>query len=133
MNYFTLKRTARTIQGVFGVIVDKTGYPVCLTGERPDLNNQSDISCIPAGLYKCKKAMSPSRGYKVIWILDVKDREDIQGHIGNKPMVDSDGCILFGMGYGFWDGQPTVTDSTTAFNKLMAMADDDFELMIIDC
>lgn len=132
MDSFTLKRTSKTIMGVFGTMLDKHGWIVCTTAERPSLNNQVDISCINAGEYKCVKFMSPERGYLVILILDVEGRTMVEMHIGNKPMIDSKGCILLGSGYGYWDGQPTITSSTSAFKKFMDLADDEFILTIQD-
>jgi hypothetical protein len=133
MEKFTIKRTASTIQGVFGMLVDKHGWQVCLTGERPWLDNKRSVSCIPAGTYKCTKYDSPSRKYEVALLHGVDERDMIEIHAGNKPLEDSEGCILLGMGLGQWDNQPTVTDSKKAFKKFMDMADDEFILQVENC
>ena len=41
---------------------------ICETLELPWRDNQRGISCIPEGIYECKLAHSPSRGYDVYWL-----------------------------------------------------------------
>lgn len=131
MNSFTIKRPVSHNMGTFGILLDNTGWIVCTTAERPWLDNRTDISCIPSGVYQCSKHVSPSKG-ACISIHYVEGRTNVLMHSGNKPMEDSQGCILLGLGFGEWDNQPTVTSSRKALQKLLAMADDEFTLTIED-
>jgi len=127
----TLKRIAKTGHGVFGVLLDDFGFPFALTAERPDLNNQSDVSCIPAGTYSCKKIISNHFG-ACIEVQDVPDRSHILFHKGNIPMTDSKGCILVGEQFENVSNRMAVQASRHGFNQLMAIADDEFDLLIME-
>ena len=59
--------------------------------ERPWLNNQTSISCIPAGHYKFKR--DTHGRFQWFRVLDVNKRTDIEMHLGTKPS-HSQGCIL---------------------------------------
>ena len=61
------------------------------TLERPWLNNQTSISCIPAGHYKFKR--DTQGRFQWFRLLDVEGRTNIEFHLGNKPS-HSEGCIL---------------------------------------
>ena len=99
---------------------------ICETLELPWKDNQRGISCIPEGVYECKLAPSPSRGYSVYWLQDVPGRHDVQIHIGNFTR-DIRGCILLGMKRA----ENAVLESRVAFNKFMAIMDgQDFTLRI---
>ncbi|RKZ67308.1 MAG: hypothetical protein DRQ48_09910, partial [Gammaproteobacteria bacterium] len=52
------------------------------TIERPWLDNEENISCIPTGVYTCKRTMSPKFGL-VYEIMDVEDRTHILFHAAN--------------------------------------------------
>jgi hypothetical protein len=90
-----LQRLKHNQYGMFGVMfVDNRPY--CMTLERPWLDNQRNISCIPSGIYK----VVPHNGakYKGVWRLEnVPNRAGILIHAGN-TMKDTDGCILVGDG-----------------------------------
>lgn len=102
----------------------------CFTLELPWLNNQPNISCIPAGTYKAKKHISPSLG-QVIHILDVEGRTWIYIHKGNFTRQIK-GCVLVGDGIKYVDKDdiPDVTNSEKAFDGLMAALPDEFEVEI---
>lgn len=70
----------------------QTNKLICNTMELPWLDNQPNISCIPAGIYRLKMVNSPKYGpcYKVF---DVENRTDILIHKGN-TINDTRGCIL---------------------------------------
>jgi hypothetical protein len=76
------------------------------TVENPWLNNQTFISCIPAGFYKFKRDTHGKHQW--FSILDVVDRTFIEIHEGSHP-DHSDGCIctntacLKGMMYFYGD------------------------------
>ena len=64
------------------------------TLERPWLNNQTSISCIPAGNYKFTR--DTHGRFQWFRVLDVPDRTNIEFHTGSKP-EHSEGCILVSM------------------------------------
>lgn len=106
----------------------------CHTLELPWRNNQVDISCIPTGVYKCRKFYSKDLGH-CIEVMDVPHRTLIRIHAGNK-YTDIKGCIVVGLTAGDVnkDGIIDVTYSRNTLNKLLALLPDGiFELEIKDC
>lgn len=99
--------------------------------ELPDLNNQLNISCIPQGIYKAKKRMSPGKKYEVIEFVDVPNRTYIQAHYGNytRQLL---GCQLYGDGLKYLDGDDIIdiTNSEKTIKKLLSMLPDKFEIEI---
>jgi hypothetical protein len=91
----------------------------CFTLELPDLDNQQNISCVNAGVYKYVKRLSPTLGW-VIHLLDVEGRTWIYIHAGNYTS-QIQGCILVGQAIKDInrDGTPDVTHSAPTFNALM--------------
>ena len=76
------------------------GERFCDTLEKPWLNNQRNISCIPAGQYKVRLRLpreSATRDYLHLLVQDVPNRDYILFHIGNTAK-DTSGCILVGQG-----------------------------------
>lgn len=132
MQKMKIKRIAKTGFGVFGVFLDEYGFPFCLTAERPDFNNEAGRSCIPAGVYQCEKVNSPKFGHCVS-IKDVPNRTYILIHKGNVPLKDSTGCILVGEQFEPLSGQMAVLSSRHAFDEMMRLADNEFELTIKEC
>lgn len=90
----TLHRlTFSTDHPTHGVLV-RDNTPICATLERPWKNNVSNVSCIPAGTYKC--IPHHSEKFHNTWeITGVRDREAILFHAGN-AIQDTHGCILVG-------------------------------------
>ena len=70
------------------ILPDGTEYPSL---ERPWLNNQTSISCIPAGHYKFKR--DTHGRFQWFRVLDVTGRTHIEMHLGTRPS-HSEGCIL---------------------------------------
>lgn len=72
------------------------GRQLCFTLERPWLDNQRGVSCIPEGVYH--GAIQPSPHFKrdLPELLDVPGRSQILIHVGNY-VTDSQGCILVGL------------------------------------
>ena len=68
---------------------------LCRTLERPWLNNQRSVSCIPLGTYKGAIQPSPRFRRDLPELLDVPGRSQILFHAGNTP-EDTEGCILVG-------------------------------------
>ena len=93
----------------------------CFTLELPDLDNQQNISCIPAGTYKAKKYNSPSKGLCLL-LEDVPNRTYIEIHSGNFTR-QIQGCILVGGSIKFIDNDstPDVSNSKATLNKLLSL------------
>ena len=70
--------------------------PVCYTLERPWLDNQTKISCIPLGTYQGQVQPSPHFNRDLPELLDVPGRSQILMHVGNTTK-DTLGCILLGL------------------------------------
>lgn len=88
----------------------------CATLEKPWLNNQHDISCIPEGDYICKYTQHPKHGW-VYQIMNVaNDRTDVLLHVGNF-VKDTLGCILIGSKVDV-SGE-SIDGSKQAFDKFM--------------
>ncbi len=100
-----LKRTQKNADGVAGfVVID--GQFQCYSLERPDLNNQRTVSCIPIGKYTILERKEPTEmtmKYRErfgwfsfhLCLQNVKNRSGIYMHVGN-TIKDSYGCILLG-------------------------------------
>lgn len=144
MKEATLNRTYLPTQtlGKF-IACDHTGK-VIFASDSIELawkENKSQISCIPAGTYKCvyrESAKYPQHYH----VLDVPGREFILIHQANfvgsanpkthKP--DLLGCIGVGNGYADLNGDGIVEllNSTATLRKMIAvMGKEDFELTII--
>lgn len=109
-------RVEKSTDGVFGVLTID-GQFICLTLERPWLDNQKNISCIPPQIYLCKRVDSPK--YKDTFeVLNVAGRTNILFHAGN-TIDDSKGCILLGSEIGNIDGKRAVLQSGKAFKSFM--------------
>ena len=101
--------------------------------ERPWVNNERNVSCIPAGEYLVKfLPRSASGRYKEVWHLqNVQGRSGVLIHCGN-VVAHSRGCLLIGRRRGWIDGEAAVLNSRTAlveFNSIMGT--DDFKLLIV--
>lgn len=117
--------------GTFGVMMDE-GYPFCLTLERPWLDNAVGKSCIPAGIYTCKRVLSPQFG-NTFEVMDVPGRTLIRFHKGN-ILRDTHGCIILGEQYENLNGYPGVVASGHAMTEFLDRTKtvDEFELEIVN-
>jgi len=130
MRRFSLFRIAQIISdGTFGVLRDE-GIPFCLTLERLWLNNRKSESCIPEGLYICKRLQSPKFG-NTFEVTQVPDRTAILIHKGN-IIEDSHGCIILGEQFEPLNGHNAVLSSGKAFDEFLQRTRDlnEFELII---
>lgn len=104
----------------------------CMVLELPWLDNQKNISCIPEGIYQCKKRFSPGKQYEVIEYIGVPNRAFIQAHYGNytRQLL---GCQLYGDGLKYLDNDDIIdiTNSEKTIKKLLSMLPDEFEIEII--
>lgn len=124
MTIVNLVRVSQSFHGTFGVLI-KDMIPLCVTLEKPYVNNQNNISCSPAGTYQVKKHNGAH--FQNVWeLVDVKNRQGILIHNGN-TLADTEGCILVGRGFAY-DG--TIFSSVDALNYLRGVLPDDFTLMI---
>lgn len=92
-----LIRVTQEILGTYGVLL-VDGEAFCVTLERPWVNNNPNVSCIPEGRYICNWTKSQRAGNDNGWLIgvdNVQGRSLIRIHVGNK-VEDSKGCILLG-------------------------------------
>lgn len=99
------------------------------TLELPWKNNQSNISSIPSGTYKCLP--HKYKGKFVSWHLqNVPGREAILIHVGN-TVADIQGCILVGLSHGELNDHRAVLSSAKAIERLkILLGDESFTLTI---
>tara|TARA_Y100000361_G_C11161612_1_gene347788 strand:- start:7990 stop:8454 length:465 start_codon:yes stop_codon:yes gene_type:complete len=93
------------------------GELMCDTLENPWLDNQRNISCIPAGQYDVRLRLareSATRDYLHLLVKEVPNRSYILFHIGNTAK-DTQGCILVGLKRQ----QDFVSNSRLAMDLLM--------------
>lgn len=122
----TLRRVTLNSTGpTYGVLLCDD-VPLCVTLERPWLDNAHNVSCIPPGKYICiphNTADKPN-----CWqVTTVPGRDDILIHVGNS-MQDTDGCILVGL--EFYPGG--ILESKNALDYLRKMLAQNFTLSIIN-
>jgi len=95
------------------------------TLERPWLQNQRNVSCIPEGRYTVKR--DNFGRYQYYRVEDVPDRSGIEFHGGAVP-AHSKGCILVGTGF---TRQYDLTGSKDALEQLLNTTHEcDFILVI---
>ena len=126
-----LLRVGQSNRGTFGVI--RYGQiPFVLTLERPWVNNEKDVSCIPAGPYKCRRVRSPKFG-DTYEICDVPNRTHVLLHKGNY-LYDTQGCVLVGEEFSGTFDRPFIASSERGFLELMKLLNGaaEFDLFIID-
>ena len=86
-----LNRILMTERGTIGAF-SISGRFVCFCIERPWLDNERNVSCIPEGMYALDWRNSPKFG-KRLHVLDVPDRSHILIHVGN-AQDESLGCLM---------------------------------------
>jgi hypothetical protein len=95
MNFKVVRDRKDTASPISGRLL--MGDSSVFTLELPWLDNQTNLSCIPEGVYKTVLAWS-NRYQKIMpRLLNVPDRDGILVHAGN-TIHDTHGCILVGMG-----------------------------------
>lgn len=127
MKHFYLHRIAHNHDGTFGVLVDGN-VPFCLTLERQWMQNQKGKSCIPTGIYMCRRINSPKFG-DTFQVLDVPKRTHILFHKGNID-DDSHGCILLGEQYGILGESNAILASGQAFKEFLNRLEDENEFLL---
>lgn len=126
-----LPRIVQSEHGTFGALVSEDFVPFALTLELPWRGNETDVSCIPAGTYRCEPFLSPTKG-KVFKLIGVHGRTNVELHSGN-VMSDSLGCILVGEAFEPIKGQDGIAYSRDAYAELLTLTNwQPFDLTIID-
>ena len=94
----------------------------CFTLEKPWLDNQENISCIPVGEY-CYYSSTSTRNGKVLQLENVEDRTSIQIHAGNY-INQTQGCILVGDSIRLLNNDkiPDVANSRNTLTNLLELA-----------
>ena len=118
MKLTVLRLTRSATMPTYGVLVREDGIPFALILERPWLDNQRSVSCIPVGLYRALRHLSPRFG-ETFQVQDVPGRSEILFHKGN---IDDDthGCILVGEQFNPVNGEDGITSSKEGFAEFMA-------------
>ena len=116
MKALKLVRVAYNSNGTFGVLLDDK-IPFALTCERVWLNNEKEKSCIPEGMYRCKRILSIKFG-DTFEITQVPGRDHCLFHKGNL-MLDSHGCILIGEQFEQINGTTGILASAKGFGEFM--------------
>ncbi len=119
--------------GDMRVLKDQSTILKCLTLELPWKDNEVGVSCIPKGVYTCKKVDGTHNiPYQHISIENVPGRSGVCIHRGNL-YTQILGCILVGDKYADINGdkEMDVTGSTPTYEKLMALLPNEFKLTII--
>ncbi|SFU77068.1 hypothetical protein SAMN05216480_12312 [Pustulibacterium marinum] len=100
--------------------------------ELPWLQNQPEVSCIPAKTYKVKRRWSKTFGDH-FHITDVEGRTWILIHIGNYH-TEIKGCVLVGLEHDYVnkDNIIDVKDSGKAMKWLLENMPEEFELEIVN-
>lgn len=97
----------------------------CRTMELPWRNNETNISCIPKGIYPLVPVYSNTFGH-ILWIQNVPGRSLIRIHAGNRPS-HTHGCVLTGLATGTVKGDPFIFNSRDALrlivNNIQALYD----------
>jgi hypothetical protein len=112
-----LTRTLYLVSGVFGTLVTDEGK-IYYTAEHA----YNSMPKVPLGTYTCLKGNHNLHSGPVIAfeLQNVLGHTGILLHIGNYPQIDSDGCILVGMGSHTDNGQDGyIYGSRTAFTAFM--------------
>ncbi len=123
MRKLKLVRIAYISDGTFGVLFDYDGTPFCLTLEREWKDNKRNISCIPVGVYTCKRIDSPKFG-DTFKVLRVPGRTDILFHKGNIE-DDSHGCIVIGEQFHHYKGKVSLKASREGFAEFKEITNPD--------
>lgn len=107
--------TAKSVIGELSI----GGKFECFILERPDLNNQPKISCIPEGTYDISLYYSPHNKRWVPLLHDVPSRAEIEIHPANWPH-QLEGCLAPGVVRDI----DAVYSSDVAFDALFKQIND---------
>ena len=114
----TLLRVGQSSRGTFGVLRDGA-VPFAITMELPWTDNTPHESCIPTGLYICRRIRSPKFG-DTFEVMNVPNRTHILFHAGN-TLDDTEGCIMVAEEFSGTYDHPMVVSSSRGFGEFMAL------------
>lgn len=115
-----LTRGASTSYGVQGVI--RVGTQSWFTIERPWLENRSNVSCFPKGIYPVHQTFSPRFKRMLYELFGVPGRFACRIHPANLAS-QLNGCISLGKKKGTMNGVPCVLLSRPAVSEFEAALD----------
>lgn len=95
----TLVRKHEENGGMWGKLSCKEAGLELLTLERPWLDNENKVSCIPAGTYNVRATQSARFGRLMYLVEAVPERTGIRIHPANFPS-ELQGCIALGTSIG---------------------------------
>ena len=122
-----LVRLEYSEDGTFGIIkINNRSF--CCTAELPWRHNQQNISCIPEGLYYCKR-IKTSSGRITFNITDVEGRTEINFDVANRP-AEVLGCIAIGDSFGEVYKERAVLNSSKTMKKFLTALEQYDELML---
>ena len=126
-----LKRVEESQDGTIGVLLIEKEVQ-CFILENRSWQNKPFVSCIPPGVYVCKRITSPNHGV-TFEVQDVPGRSGILFHIGNIS-ENTEGCLLTGRRVGCLNGKRAVLDSVGAFRDFIARLSgvDEFKLVVTE-
>ena len=118
-----LERLDQSDQGFFGRLT--AGSLLLYSGELPWRDNQPNVSCVPAGHYRCVWTYSPRFRRYMYLLLGTQPRAGIRKHpanlMGAAPYrTQLNGCIALGERLGWIDGQKALLLSAPAVRKFEA-------------
>lgn len=90
----------------------------CCTLELPWRDNQSNISCIPEGIYALTPVYSRTFG-SILAVGGVPERTLVRVHSGNHT-GHTHGCILTGKRTGSFQGRPFIFNSRDALRVVLS-------------
>lgn len=124
-----LTRFAHLSEGTLGKIQFSNGLAL-YSIERPWLDNQPFVSCIPSGIYELEYDMT-GRIKEVPRLRDTFPRTQINIHIANFAR-ELQGCIAPGMDWSIENKIPRVIESRKAMNLLNEFLYKDFDLLDLE-
>jgi hypothetical protein len=138
MRTIKLQRTETSDEGTFGVI--KVGPLSLFTLELPWRDDNHNLSCIPAGKYRCEMTMSDRFKRRLYLVGPVPGRFGIRIHSANlagdvtQGMISQlHGCIALGEKRGMIGDQKAVLLSKSAVRKFeKEMKNESFILEVLD-
>ena len=113
-----LIRVGQSDKGTFGVL-RYGAVPFALTLELPWKNNAEYLSCIPSGLYVCRRVNSVRFG-DVFEVQDVPNRSHVLFHRGN-TLANTEGCILVGEEFAGSIEVPILVNSARGYTEFMLL------------
>lgn len=123
----------KEVTGQIAAVNESGAILKLFTMERPWLNNQNEISCIPPGKYSVIKVPATHIPYPHFAVENVPDRAGICIHKANY-VIQLEGCVAVGMELKDinGDGLLDTVSSGQAFDLLFAHMPDSFELEVVN-